>query len=59
MNSVPRDYAEAILAGMLAIWPYFLAERCEARCPRCLQTFTYRKKKGTYQPKYCLECVKY
>jgi hypothetical protein len=59
MRPVPREIGETILATFLAIWPDFLDEQCEARCPRCCETFTYRKREGSNQPKFCVTCAKY
>jgi hypothetical protein len=62
MNAVAPALAEAVLAGMLAIWPDFLDEQQAVRCPRCSELFTYRRKRGSgsnSQPRYCLHCAKY
>jgi hypothetical protein len=60
MNPVPYDFAEAVLAAMLVIWPDFLDEQIITQCPRCSEQFKYRKRKGSAgQPKFCINCAKY
>ena len=59
MNMIDSEFTETLIAAFVAIWPDFLDKQCEAQCPRCLKPFAYRKKEGTHQPKYCLNCVKY
>jgi hypothetical protein len=52
LNSVEHDLAE----GVLRVW-LDMAQIEEARCERCKQMFSYRRRNPP-QPRFCVQCVR-